>query len=60
MPNRLRNSYNLSIPRQFSRMTFVPKGRQTEERRERRYASSIRKRSTKERQTRTGEGKKGP
>lgn len=48
MPNRLRNSYNLSIPRQFSRMTSIPKGWQTGEERERRFIASITKRSAQQ------------
>lgn len=57
MPSRLRHSYNFNIPRQFSRMTFAPKGWQTEEQKERRFVSSIR--STKQKKVRTGEERKG-
>lgn len=48
MPNRLRNSYNFSIPRQFSRVTFIPKGWKTGEEKERRLISSKRKRSAQQ------------
>lgn len=59
MPNRLRNSYNLSIPRQFSRMTFVPKGWQMETKGRERFVTSVRKRRQSKKKVRTGKGRKG-